>query len=47
LLSVLRITLFRPTSHKRRLERFLSTAIVKMCGIEELRVSKTCLCRVL
>ena len=43
MLSVLRITLFRPSSHKRGLERSLSTAIVQMCGTE-LRVSKTCLC---
>ena len=40
LLSVLRKTLFRPSSHKRGVERFLSTASVQTCGIEELRVSK-------
>ena len=44
--SVLRKTLFRPSSHKRDLERLLSTAVVQTCGIE-LRVPNSCFCRVL
>ena len=43
----LEISLFHTSSHKRGLEHFFSMASVQMCKIEELRLSKTYLCRVL
>ena len=46
MLSVLRRTLFHPSSQKRGLERFLSRAKLQSLGIE-VRVSNSCFCRIL